>query len=392
MRAKIARRALAMTGAGALTLAGVIVSASAASAPAWRVVKTFPAAEGVWSENLSVSGAQNAWSTWIACKSCGGSNPVNYFFVEHSAGSGWRRIGVPAPLVASAEASVALGTSSFKDTWLIDPPASPTAATTRVLRWNGSKWLVRAIPAWAVHLNLSGTYEVVPEIFGPRSVWIFSMGVDAFTKPDHYVARFNGRVWTKLQMPAIPVQVSALSPDDIWVLGATAASPQKASTQVLMHWNGRRWRTVALPRVRVPANSTEYVNDPVALGPNDVWIQRQILRGQAGAVTMYLQHWNGRFWRRVAKPQQISIVDNMTQDGHGGLWLAVNGPKPAYRWYIYHLNGGTWTRDSVPAASGTNVLDLIDLRWVPGTRSVFAAGNMLQPGSTGGIIGAILRH
>jgi hypothetical protein len=81
----------------------------------------------------------------------------------------------------------------------------------------------------------------------------------------------------------------------------------------------------------------------------------------------------------------------MTQDGHGGLWLAANGPKPGYPWYLYHLNGKC-TRYSVPAVKGTTVGDLISLSWVPGTRSVWATGNMFQPGTSGGIIGAILKH
>jgi hypothetical protein len=390
MRVKVARRVVVLAGAAALAMAAVIVPASGATSPGWRVVKTFGPAEGVWSDSFAVSGANDAWSTWIACKPCTGSNQVTHYYLEHSAGTTWKQVRVPVSLAQSAEASVGIGASSFRNMWLFDAPAGKSAQT-KVLRWNGRKWHVQSIPAWAVHFNLSGTYDIVPAVFGPTSVWVFSMGVDAFSNPDHYAARYNGHTWTKTQLPGVPSQVSILSRDDIWAVGNTVATKTKPSATILMHWNGKHWHTLAVPEAHVPAHASEYVADPVALGPADVWIKRDILRGTAGAATLYLLHWNGSSWRRVAIPAQISGVDYMTQDGHGGLWLAANGPKPAYRWHIYHLNG-RWTRDSVPAAKGTTVGDLIGLNWIPGTRSVWAAGNMFLPGTNGGILGAILKH
>jgi hypothetical protein len=390
MHARMAARALTLAGAAALVLAGAVIPASGATSPPWHVVKSFSPADGVWSANFAVSGAKDAWSTWIACGPCSGSTPVTHFYVEHSAGSAWKAVGVPASLTASAEASIAIGASSFRNLWLIDPPAVSTDATTRVLRWNGAHWHVQRIPGWAVHFNLSGDFNVVPAVFSPTSAWIFSLGQDAISNPGHYAARYNGRTWSKVQLPGIPSQVSILSPDDMWALGSTLPGKGKAA-EILMHWNGRRWRTVTVPKVRVPSGSSEYVLDPVALGPADVWMQRELLKGTAGAVTVGLLHWNGRAWRRVAIPADISSVGYMTQDGHGGLWLAASGPKPAYRWYFFHFDG-SWTRESIPAVKGTTVGDVIGISWIPGTRSVWAAANMFQPGTSGGIIGAILKH
>jgi hypothetical protein len=386
MRAKLAR-ALVLSVAGAAAVAVAIVPASAARSPAWRVVKTFGPAEGVWSDNLAVSGANDAWSTWIA-----GSNQSTLFYVEHSAGTSWKQVRVPASLKGAAEANVAIGASSYGNLWLFQPAPSSPSPRAHVLRWNGSKWSRQAIPSWVMHINLSGTFDVVPAVFGPKSVWVFSMGVDAFTNPDRYVARYNGHRWTKLQMPAVPGQVSILSEHDIWALGFTVATKAKPSTSILMHWNGKRWRTLAVPSAHIPKNSVEDVLNPVALGPADVWIQRDIERGTAGATTLYLLHWNGRHWGRVALLAGTSAVDYMTQDGQGGLWMAANGPKPRYTWYLDHLLNGRWTRDKVPAAKGTTVGDLIGVTWIPGTRSVWATGNMFQPGTNGGIIGAILKH
>src|SRR5215469_3728569 len=97
MRAKMAR-ALVLSVAGAAAVAAGVLPVSAATSPAWRIVKTLGPAESDWSGNFAVSGANDAWSTWIACKPCSGSNPVTYFYVEHSAGTTWRQVRVPASL------------------------------------------------------------------------------------------------------------------------------------------------------------------------------------------------------------------------------------------------------------------------------------------------------
>lgn len=101
-------------------------------------------------------------------------------------------------------------------------------------------------------------------------------------------------------------------------------------------------------------------------------------------------HWNGHSWRRIALPATATEVDAATQDGHGGLWLTAVGPQPDYRWYFFHRNG-KWTRYNVPAESGTTVGDVVALSWIPGTRSVWAAGNMFPPGGET-VDGALLQH
>src|SRR5271165_7103457 len=146
MRVKVARGALILTGAGALAIAAAVVPATAATSLPWRVVKTFGPAEGVWSDNFAVSGPRDAWSTWIACKPCSGSKPVTHFYVEHSAGTTWKQVRVPGSLEKYAENSVAIGASSYRNTWLFDAPTMPgKSARAHVLRWNGRKWHVQSI-------------------------------------------------------------------------------------------------------------------------------------------------------------------------------------------------------------------------------------------------------
>jgi hypothetical protein len=388
----LAGRVLLAAGASVVLIGGSIAPAGAVSSPPWQVAFTTGAAEGVWSTQFAVSGAHDAWSTWAACGPCG-STPTNQFLVEHSTGTTWHQVTLPKPQLAIAEASVALGASSSQNAWFFDARAKPSSKTSRALHLVGKTWHSVSVPGWVTHANLSGSYDVQAEVFGPHSEWVFSLGQDAFLSADHYAARLTRRGWIKTQLPAIPGEVSVVSASDMWVLGSTLPTKRKPTGgMVLMHWNGKRWRTLAVPKLHPPAKATEFQRDPAGLGPRDVWLQVDIEQGSAGARTLYLQHWNGKHWSRVDVPFHTSGVDYMVQDGHGGLWLVTNGPKPSFTWYFLHLNAGKWTRDAVPAAAGTTVGDLTGLNWIPGTKSAWAFGNMFGPGTDGPIYGAILKH
>ncbi len=374
-------RASTIAGAAALA-AGAAVPASGAVTPPWRVVKTFGPAAGVWSENLAASGAGNAWSTWTACGPCSPTETIQFHLV-HSAGGGWTPQAVPSALASTAQATESIGTSSASNLWLF----SGSGASARALRWNGSSWHLQTLPSWVVRTNLSGTTSIVTPVFGPASAWVFSLGQDAISSPSHYAARWNGSSWAKVTLPGVPSEVSVVSPSDIWVLGSP---PQALSKSILMHWNGSAWRTVSVPAVKPPSGAIEFVRDLAAAGPGNVWLQRDIEQGSSGATTLYLLHWNGTSWTKVTPGFPTSLVDYLAPDGNGGIWMAANGPAPAYQWRFYHDSSGHWSMSAVPAAAGTSVLDVIGLAHIPGTHSLWAAANLSGSGNT--IDGAILKY
>jgi hypothetical protein len=61
MRLRAVQRAFVVAGVGLLGLVGSLTPAGAATSPAWRVVKTFGPAEGVWSDNLTALSASDSW-------------------------------------------------------------------------------------------------------------------------------------------------------------------------------------------------------------------------------------------------------------------------------------------------------------------------------------------
>ncbi len=385
MRAGFAVRTLAAAGAAAVLSAGAVVPAAGATSPSWQVVQNIGTASAPWTSSFYVSSPGSAWSTWTAQS----DGSVTAEIVERWTGTTWTQVQVPASLTKQAAASVALGASSAKNAWLIDPPAT-NSTFTRVLRWNGTKWVLWAIPVWALVWNESDIYRITPVFFSSSNVWLFSLGPGRHpspTEPGPYVSHYNGRKWSMVPLPGIPNQVSAVSPNDIWAFGVAGHVTSKNSAYALMHWNGHRWLTVQVPKAQLPGQT--YLQNPVALGPNNVWVDVDNSSGEPYVKTLYLLHWNGRSWSHVSIPAQISHVDSMTQDGHGGLWLAANGPPPANTCYFAHLSDGRWTTAAMPPDPGYTAGDLTGITWIPGTLSVWATGGY---SASGNYAGAILKY
>jgi hypothetical protein len=387
MFAPVLKRALAVLAVAPLAVAPLALAgaapALASGAPGWRIVKTIGPDAGVtYMSSILATGRRDAWATAASCPAvCPG--PAS-FLVEHWNGRRWKEVLPPAEQAAEGVVAVALGASSARNAWLFN--SRPDNATA--LHWNGATWRKRAIPGWVVRLNLSGTYAVTPVLFGSADMWVFSLGQRSFSARTRYsAARYDGHRWTASPLPAIPDLVSAVSRNDIWVLG----TPRNLTrTTVLMHWNGRSWRERSVPRAHVPHGASEFTPGILALGPRDVWLTRSIQKGLSGAETLYLLHWNGKSWRRVHPPFPTTEVEFMAPDGHGGIWMVNVGPKPAFRSYFVHLTGGHWTRQPVRPAKGTRLQEIEAITGVPGTASMWAVGQILPPHEgSGGIVGTI---
>lgn len=110
----------------------------------------------------------------------------------------------------------------------------------------------------------------------------------------------------------------------------------------------------------------------VAIGPRDAWALGQPQWSTAPGCGADVEHWDGTAWHTIPVPGAITGFDAMTQDGHGGIWLAAGTGLDEVR-YWYHYSGGHWTRQLVPAPSGYNTT-LFGMSWIPGTASVWAVG------------------
>jgi hypothetical protein len=352
----LAALAALLTGTACATVAAAATHAGPASnaaAPRWRVIKTFgPDPADDISGLLTAVSATDAWSAWSGS---------SFTTVQHWTGGAWNTVKLPARLDGYVQTAVSIGASSASDVWLFD-----SDRTTEALRWTGSRWLLQPLPSWVLRPS-SGTLSVTSAVFGPKNVWVFSLGAGA------YAAHYDGRTWSKVKLPEVPVDVSAAAPGDIWALGA--------SIGYVMHWNGKKWATVRLPVLSLRHGASVAYSDMTAVGPDDAWLFRSISFAGSPIPQTAMMHWTGKAWLTVASP--ADIVGSVVPDGNGGLWADGIDINPGGFWYLYHLVRGRWTLFTPP---GVDINSPETLTWIPGTRSEWATGSAFTAKGEYGVI------
>jgi hypothetical protein len=350
------RRVSALAAATGLILTGA-VPAGAAAVRGWRVVQDLGPSPSPWQVSFSVPSADAAWATWRS-----GSDDS---YVEQWDGKNWSQVAVPSSLAGDVAASLAVGASSATDAWLFGPRTA--------LQWNGQAWSRQSLPSWVVRPTAAGTTAITPAVFGNDAAWVFSLGADKASRPDHYAAFYDGKTWAKVTLPGVPDQVSAVAQNDIWALGTTPGSASARHPHyLLMHWDGQSWATVTLPA----ATGAQFPADLCATGPDDVWLQRNDTHRSGVTRTLTLMNWNGKTWAQVKLKYRVSVVDFITPDGQGGIWLAASGRGKTSPWFFARLNGTKWNRHAVPVVEGMSLTGLYGLAGAPGSSTVWAFGSM----------------
>jgi len=329
---------------------------TAAKTPGWRVVKRFGPDLRPMSGLMSVTSAKNAWTAWTGSIS----------FLEHWTRGAWRDVTMPSRVAANLLATDVIGADPEGDVWLFT-----AFLTDKAIRRTGNgKWLIQPIPPWVVRVTPSSS-DPIAAVFGPRNVWVFSLGVGGA-----YAAHYDGHTWAKVKMPQAPVGVSAVAWNDIWALGSDIG--------FVMHWNGVKWVKVALPVLPLPFGATVSYSNITGVGPQNAWLMRTISY-KSGHLSTAMMHWNGRAWLTTASP--ADVVDSLVQDGNGGLWAVGANINPSGFWFFYHLVRGHWIQFTPP---GVILQAPEELAWIPGTRSVWATGTAFN--SKGDYFGVQLKY
>ncbi|MGD0556016.1 MAG: hypothetical protein ABSA93_13655 [Streptosporangiaceae bacterium] len=288
--------------------------------------------------------------------------------------TGWSTYSVPVTGTAALDGIVATGRD---DAWAggftmnlggtpvpavadRDGNARPTAGTcdetgefdSVMLRWNGTRWRQADIPDVGRIDQMSAA--------GPRDVWALA---------DCGLLHWNGRNWATTAVPepsssslqAGAEEVTADRPDDAWLVGSTYDNTTGDGGGFVDHWNGKAWRRVPLPAL----GTVDYSLDAVAAnGPADVWVAGTDYTGDtvtpAKSERLILLHWNGCSWTRFPAPatgMQTQRVTGLTGISATDVWLAGWGKKTsgedALRHPLaLHWGGHHWSSTPVPARTG----------------------------------------
>ena len=291
----------------------------------------------------------------------------------HWDGRHWRSIGLPVPL-AYPRFVTSVSASSASNLWAVNDVG-------KVGIWNGSRWTVKIPPAWVLRATREGNPNGQAAVSAPGNAWAFSLG--AVSDPT-LAAHFVRGAWRKVWLPVAPYAVSPVSSRDLWAVGITRKSVTASKpVTAVAHWDGSAWHALALPKVHVPSGSDAGYS-LAAVAPHDIWLTRQVARS-GHTVSVALLHWTGR-WRVIKVPFSTDSLGSISQDGRGGVWiLALRFVSPSLHQYLYHYGSGHWARQLAPARASVPVYART-LAWIPGTRSLWAIGDLSKGSSNTGVI------
>jgi hypothetical protein len=226
-------------------------------------------------------------------------------------------------------------------------------------------------------------------VFSLSDAWAFGLSGAGGSALVPYAAHFNGHRWKQVTLPVAPDGVSALSSGDLWVYGTTAATLTSSHAAfAAAWWTGSGWHTVKLPNLHLAAGAFMQPNSILALSDHNVWASGTLGKDQGIGNGVVLLHWNGKKWRSVRPKYALSQFDaDMTPDGNGGFWVSgYSSRAQAYRGPdIYHYRAGHWTRALAPTVDGGGA-QFGNLAWIPGTRSVWGAAELLNADGSQGVI------
>jgi hypothetical protein len=368
---------IAMSAAVVLAVSG---GAQAAGTPGWRFAPIFPQSSEVMS--VAAASAANAWAVgqeYSPCDMC--------LFTAHWNGKKWQTIATPAGLLHQANritGNAAVAATAGGRAWVFAWGAEDESGISELsaVEWTGKSWS-------PVH-NFPGSPSLTAATAsGPDDVWGF--GTTGTRGQTPWAVHDNGKGWSQAAISVSPSQASGSAAAGDWVTGAVAAQPGRVA---VVHWDRGTWRDVALPKISVPTGSQMFPGFIAAITPASVWVTVGVGPSTGGvAASTVLLHWNGRAWSKVPLPKQVNVY-GLAGDGHGGFWVAsykVNQSGVYLAGLVmYHYSSGHWARVTVPVNAGfvTN-LSGGNMRLIPGTQSVLADASLFGSQT---LEGAILKY
>lgn len=305
--------------------------------------------------------------------------------VAASAGScTWHR--VISPSLEGGLRGVAA--SSQTDGWVV----GSNGGAGIIGHWDGTHW--SAVPSPQPGTYTNSLYGVAA--LSSRDAW--AVGADEDLDGSHLgkqktlIEHWDGTQWKHVSSPNTTAYfnllqgVAALSPDDVWAVGAATSRFDGSSKVLIEHWDGTRWSMIASPD---PGAYTNDLQGVAAFSPGDVWAVGKDANGNAGARTL-TEHWNGQHW---------SVVKSPSIGGYDNELRAVGGVSPHDLWAVglhweapgdivvtltEHWNGSTWSTVASPNMPG-NLNGLSGVA-APATTDVWAVG------FDGSANGALLEH
>lgn len=213
--------------------------------------------------------------------------------------------------------------------------------------------VVQAPRGWrVVYRSTSKVSNIVTDVaaISPGDAWAVGSTAQAGhgnTQDEPLVLHWNGARWRRVAVPGLGgfylTAVAASSASDVWAFAASA----NGGNPEAVRWDGNQWLTIPLPAGVFP-------DDAVVLAPADAWLvgRTEPCTGSGAAkvcpTTVY--HWDGGAWSAFSVPLVIDPLGagGLSASGPRNVWVAGSSrdclSSCSYTPEAYHWNGSTWSK------------------------------------------------
>lgn len=246
----------------------------------WKRVPSPSGRGGAILTGVTAISASDAWTV--------GFTPSLQPVILHWNGRAWRQASFRHPAGQSILNAVAA--SSARNAWAVGQTiGSGSATVTVILHWNGRTWKRVPSPSPGAGASLTGVAAV-----SATSAWAVG-GYSTTASPTPattLILRWNGRSWRRIRSPdpaprSAFAAVAATSADSAWAVGSDGPGSGPGRRSLIARWNGTTWKQVSSPS---PARQSILLG-VAAISARNAWAV-----GEAGNNVLIL-HWNGRDWR-----------------------------------------------------------------------------------------------
>ncbi|HZO80004.1 MAG TPA: hypothetical protein VFB39_18360 [Solirubrobacteraceae bacterium] len=229
------------------------------------------------------------------------------------------------PIAGPATSLLGIDCVSGSDCWAVGLVVNGTGArVNQAMRWNGKRWRLVSTPdpggkSNADEQQLNGVSCLSASDCWAVGVYTNSSSMARLNEALHW----NGKKWKLISTPNpggtrngrqhLLSGVSCVTRSDCWAVGAIAPSalvagtsravpPGRPTFNQVLHWNGKRWSSVA---IHDPAGKTGFVINGLqgvtCVRATDCWAVG-LYRPSGSRFLNQAQRFNGRKWKVVSMP------------------------------------------------------------------------------------------
>jgi hypothetical protein len=290
----------------------------------------------------------------------------------------------------------AVAAVSSRDVWAVGCARLCNGPGSLILHWNGTTWSKVASPDPSPGLDTLTGVSVV----SADDVWAVGYGCTkancdaAGNVYDDLILHWNGTKWFTVASPDPSTTqnelfgVTAVSATDVWAAGAEVPNILGAAPMtdtLILHWNGTKWSTVSSPNVAFAANTLYGVDANSATSAWAVGNECDFFACPYPGVSTgtLILHWNGKTWSKVSSPNPGEFnnvlfgVSAVTPDDAWAVGDTSATSPGGVQSLVVHWNGTKWSRVASPnPGSQFNDLQAVS---AASAGDIQAAGNQLGP-------------